>query len=137
MPSRFMPRGSTHMLDFRSSPQSIDRPTMTVPSLATYSARVQAMAGVMLVARTAAATSAIKGVRNARLHVMTYLRWVKGRSIYLERTAESKCCHAKRGKLFMHWVVTSRCLGRLSCIVPTKSTVQAGITPASSSRRTE
>jgi hypothetical protein len=33
-PSRFMPRGNTHMLDFMSSPQSMERPTMTVPSLA-------------------------------------------------------------------------------------------------------
>jgi|PlaIllAssembly_1097288.scaffolds.fasta_scaffold418680_2 hypothetical protein len=30
-----MLRGNTHMLDIMSSPQSIERPTMTVPSLAT------------------------------------------------------------------------------------------------------
>ena len=44
-PSRCMPRGNTHMLECMSSPQSMERPTITVPSLDTYSARVQASAG--------------------------------------------------------------------------------------------
>ena len=35
IPSRFIPRGSTHMLECMSSPQSIERPVMTVPSFAT------------------------------------------------------------------------------------------------------
>jgi len=62
-PSRFRPRGNTHMLDIMCSPQSMERPTMTVPSFAMYSARVQASVGPGLADTKVAATRTAKGFR--------------------------------------------------------------------------
>ena len=70
------------MLDIMSSPQSIDRPTMTVPSLATYSARVQASAGAGAAETTIAAMSASKGPRKALMDCMTRgVLWARARDL--------------------------------------------------------
>ena len=65
------------MLDAMSSPQSIERPTMTVPSFDTYSARVQASVGAEAAETTIAAMAATNGPRKALVVCMADFLWAE------------------------------------------------------------